>query len=306
MTARGAGRVAAELLGELGPVGLRWSQAGHAVLTGPLCRLATDCERAYDVLGEAYDAEPEQHPAMLDIGQLQATDFLGSFPHLATFPVCLDPDEENLRVFRAAPMDSDGVRLSIHAAIREVLTPAACYHVYLHHQGERLTGPRVLTTRNTCFRREAHYQPLRRQWSFRMHELICLGTREEVTDFLGRTRAAVDRVLGELDLPVVWQAATDPFFEPARHPAYLAQRLRPTKYEACFDGLAIASANLHEDHFGAAFDLLRDGRPAVTGCVAFGLERWVYAITRRYGADPAGWPDVVAAVRRAVDGARAA
>src|SRR5205807_9266638 len=107
----------------------------------------------------------------------------------------------------------------------------------------------------------------------------------------------------ELDLPVDWATATDPFFRPARNPRYLAQRLQPTKHEAVFEGdLAIASVNLHEDHFGAAFDIRRDGRAAVSGCVAFGVERWLYALTRRHGSDPANWPDTAAAARTAAAG----
>ena len=33
--------------------------------------------------------------------------------------------------------------------------------------------------------------------------------------------------------------------------------------------------------------------------MAFGIERWLYAIASRHGCDPAAWPDPVAAVRRA-------
>jgi hypothetical protein len=289
---------AAELL----PAGLGWHVNGQAVLSGPLLRLASDCDAAFTGLGAIWDAEPEEHPPLIDLARLQAIDYLASFPHLATFPVCLDPDEMNLQEFTSRdPVDSGGaVRLSRMAPIRELLTPAACYHVYLYHQGASLGSARFITTRNTCFRREAYYQPLRRQWSFRMREIICLGTRAEVRAFLAHARAAVSLLLRELDLPVTWEVATDPFFEPARNAKYLAQRLRPTKHEALFgDGLAIASVNLHEDHFGAAFGITRDARPAVSGCVAFGIERWVFAITRRYGPDPKSWPDIPAAARAA-------
>ena len=121
-----------------------------------------------------------------------------------------------------------------------------------------------------------------------MREIVCLGTRSEVSGFLAQARDAVSLLLGELDLPVSWDVATDPFFQPAKNPKYVAQRLQPTKHEARFEGdLAIASVNLHEDHFGAAFGITRADRPAVSGCMAFGMERWVYAITRRYGPDPA-------------------
>ncbi|MGH8791329.1 MAG: aminoacyl--tRNA ligase-related protein [Stackebrandtia sp.] len=296
-----AGR-AASLADALRHHGLRWRASGNSVLSGPLYRLATACDNAFSTLAAQWSAEPEQHPAMIELTGLQAVDYLSSFPHLATFPVSLDADEANLREFAGrTSLDGEGsVRLGEVAPVREVLTPAACYHLYLHHQGEALDGPLRLTTRNTCFRREAHYEPLRRQWSFQMREIVCLGARDEVIDFLATTRRAVDVLLSELDLPVAWEVATDPFFQPTKNPKYLAQRLQPTKHEAVFGGdLAVASVNLHEDHFGAAYGITRAGRPAVSGCVAFGVERWLHAVADRHGPDPAGWPDVEAAARRA-------
>jgi seryl-tRNA synthetase len=293
---------------DLGAVGLTWQPSGQVVLAGPLQRLFGDCDRGFTVLAAACDAEPEEHPAMIDARALQAVDYLTSFPHLATFPISLEASKTNLAGFVAdGPMDPTGaVRLAATAPVRQVLTPAACYHAYVHHSGETLAAPRYLTFRNTCFRREEYYEPLRRQWTFRMREIICLGTRVEVVAFLARTRAAVDALLHELDLPVSWDMATDPFFQPARNPLYLAQRLQPSKHEATFGDLAIASVNLHEDHFGAAFGITRDDRPAVSGCVAFGLERWLFALTARHGADPANWPDVTAAAGRAAAATAAA
>jgi hypothetical protein len=290
------------MTGDLRAAGLGWHGNGQATLTGPLYRLAANCDRAFAVLADACGAEPQAHPPLIDIGVLAEIDYLSSFPHLATFAVCLDADEANLKEFVArGPVDADGaVRLARTAPVTQILTPAACYPVYPHLRGEALAAARRLTVRATCFRREAHYEPLRRQWSFQMRELVCLGTRAEVVSFLAAGRDAVDALCRTLDLPITWEAATDPFFEPARHPGHLAQRLRPTKHEARLGGdLAIASVNLHEDHFGAAFGITRAGEAAVSGCVAFGVERWLYALTQRHGTDPAGWPDVTAAARAA-------
>ncbi|MFC8564863.1 hypothetical protein ACFUIW_03690 [Streptomyces sp. NPDC057245] len=288
----------------LGPVGLRWNPRGYTALSGELLALAERCDAAFVLLGGGADTgerpRAEEYPALLAAEDLAPVGYLASFPHLATFAVSLAPDEDNLRRFAASVRQAPAgeVPPAAQAPVGEVLTPAACYHVYAGHRGEELAAPLTVTTRNTCFRREAHYAPLRRQWSFRMRELVRLGTREEVRHFLAVTRAALDRFLAELDLPAGWEAATDPFFDPAAHPQYLAQKLRPTKFEACYEGLAVASANLHEDHFGRAYGLTRDGAPATSGCVAFGVERWLYALTDRWGADPAGWPDVLAAAER--------
>lgn len=296
-------------------VGLSWRPSGRAGLRGPLLRLAQACDKAMLAVAGIWDAQEERHPATLPTGVLDRVDYLRSFPQQATFAVSMDADEANLDAFLEGPVvDGTGrVALARLAPVHEVLTPAACYHLYAAREGESLPGPLWLTTRNTCFRREADYTPLRRMASFTMRELVCLGNRDEVGDFVALAREAVDLMLRLMDIPVRWQPATDCFFRPERNPKYLLQRVMPVKHEAIYgDGpageLAIGSTNLHHDHFGARFGLTRDGEPANSACVAFGIERWLFAITDRHGTDPASWPDlegVAAKVRAAFPDARA-
>jgi seryl-tRNA synthetase len=126
-----------------------------------------------------------------------------------------------------------------------------------------------------------------------MREIVCLGTAPEVAAFLERTQQAFHALLDRLDVPVRWANATDPFFRPSRNAKYLMQILDPVKQEAVFgDGLAVGSVNFHQDHFGRAFNISHDGAPAYSGCVALGVERLLYAVVQRHGADPAGWPEL--------------
>ncbi|GGK74805.1 aminoacyl--tRNA ligase-related protein [Mangrovihabitans endophyticus] len=275
------------------PPGLRWSDLGHAAFSGPLRELAHACDEAFRGMAARWSADAEDHAAVVAAADLAPIGYLRSFPHLATFATALDPEGDNLSAFAADPSDArtGAVRLTGLAATTGVLTPAACYHVYIQHRGEEFTGPRYITTQNTCFRRESHYQPLRRQHSFRMREIVCLGTREEVTAFLDENRRLTTRLLTALGLPDDWVAATDPFFDPAHHPGYLAQKLQPTKHEARYGDLAVASVNLHEDHFGSAYHMRRDGRAVSSGCIAFGIERWLFALVDRWGTEHTGWPD---------------
>src|SRR6185369_13996078 len=146
------------------------------------------------------------------------------------------------------------IGLTRAAPIRDVLTPAACYHFYVAFQGETLAAPRHVTTRATCFRREEFYAPLERQWSFSMREIVCLGTSDEVQAFLARREAAAEAAWKRIGLDVEWKVATDPFFNAPRNPKALAQRLDPLKREMVFGGaLAIGSSNFHRNAFGEAF-----------------------------------------------------
>ncbi|GAA1413057.1 hypothetical protein ACFQZ4_48770 [Catellatospora coxensis] len=288
-------------LTELTGIGLRWDPSGQAGLTGPLLALAGDCDRAFQHLASRWGCPEEAYAATLPAAALHG--HLRSFPHQVTFAAALDPAESNLAEFADGPvLDRSGaVALTRTAPVTAVLTPAACYHVYHAHRGEQLPAAAYVTTRNTCFRREPRYEPLRRQWTFAMREIVCLGTAEEATSFLAEARAAVDEFARLIDLPLAWTPATDPFFRPDHHPGHLLQRIQPVKHEATYGGsLALGSANLHHDHFGSAFGITRGGAPATTACLAFGVERWLYALVDRHGAEPGGWPDLLAAAGQAV------
>ena len=275
--------------------GLAWSASGQATLSGPLLALADRLDRRFTAMAARWRAEELRFPPVIPASELERIDWFRSFPHLATFPACLDGDDANLARFtHGEPVTADGrVHLSGLAAVRDVLTPAACYHLYAHHRGRTFEGPRHFTTKATCFRREAEYRPLERQWSFTMREIVCMGTSAEARAFLDEAASSVDELVAEVGLPLHWETATDPFFRPSRNPQYLMQRVDPTKLELVYrGGLAIASTNLHHDHFGRAFGIERAGQPVHTACVAFGVERWLAALVRHFGPDELGWPEL--------------
>jgi seryl-tRNA synthetase len=279
---------------------------GQVALSGPLLRLSQRIDRLFLRWAAEVDAEERAVPTFIPTTELARLDYFGSFPHLVTFPVTLDPAEDNLRRFVAdGPLGPSGeVRLARAAPIRDALTPAACYHFYVQSRGDTLTAPRHLTTRATCFRREACYAPLERQWSFSMREIVCMGTAEEVQAFLSRYRARIDRFFRAAGLDVAWTQASDPFFRPASNPKYLVQKLEPIKTEMVLPipaspanpggQLAIGSVNFHRSYFGEAFGIRRGSADAFSGCVAFGVERWVYAFLLRFGPDERSWSDLAA------------
>lgn len=268
---------------------------GQVVLSGELLALQRRIDREFVAWAQRRTATEFQFPTFIAAAELGKTDYLRSFPHLATFAANLDAAEGNLERFaQGALVDASGeIQATKLAPLTNILTPAACYHFYIHFQGAELDAPLHLTTCATCFRREASYRALERQWSFSMRELVCIGTQEEVAAFLADVRAEIDRLVKAVALPVEWKDATDAFFQPTRSPQWLLQRLEPNKLELVFRGeVAIASINSHRNYFGEKFGITRGGKPAFSGCVAFGIERWLGAVLRHYGADPASWPAV--------------
>jgi seryl-tRNA synthetase len=273
--------------------GYRWLENGQSALSGNLLELYRRLDRLFLNWAAECNAAEYRFPTFVPARELAKLDYFHSFPHLVTFPAVLDPSDENLKHFsEGAPLDPEGVvQLTATAPIRDVLTPAACYHFYIQFQGEAINSPRYVTTRATCFRREAFYSPLERQWSFSMREIVCLGNADEVKQFLRRYQDRIERYLSLIGLPVEWKNATDPFFNPARNPKYVLQKLDPVKTEMVYHtGLAIGSINFHRNYFGEAFQISRDGKEAFSGCVAFGVERWIYAILNQFGTDERNWP----------------
>ncbi len=275
--------------------GLDWREEGQAVLFGPPLAASDRLDRVFAGWAEEMGAEDYRFPTFLAARDLQRLDYFRSFPHLVTFAVALDDRPEALRAFAATDMvDATGaVRLGALAPVREVLTPAACYHVYALLQEQELKTERLFTTVATCFRREAWYRPLERQWNFSMREIVCLGTLAETRAFLASFRERTARFFAALPLPVTFEIATDPFFDPARNPKFLAQMVDPVKTELLFGGLAIGSLNAHRNFFGETFGIHRDGEGVFSACVAFGLERCLFALLTTFGPDPEAWPAAV-------------
>jgi seryl-tRNA synthetase len=272
---------------------LRWHSNGQSSFHGDLFRLFLALDRTFVSIARKFSATEHRFPIFISAAELQRIDYLSSFPHLATFPIALENEPGNLSHFvETNPLAPNGaVKLTRTAEVKDLLTPAACYHFYVHHQGSVLEAPLFLTTCASCFRREAHYAPLERQWSFAMREIVCIGSSEEVQDFLSKCQAEVGALLTELGLKIEWMNATDPFFNPSKNPKFLMQKLAPNKTEMIFDGrLAIGSVNFHRNYFGEAFKISRGEQEAYSGCVAFGLERWMSAILHQFGSSRHEWP----------------
>jgi hypothetical protein len=271
--------------------GLRWHAQGYASVHGELLARLRQLDARFVAWARAEGATAYRFAGLLPLAELRRARYLQGFPHLAVFPATLDPAPAALRAVAADATTDDAPALPFAAGCDSILPPAACFHVYGALQDRVLDAPHVATACCTCHRNEASVAWLRRQRAFAMRELVCVGTGEEVRAFLARNRARADAFAAALGLDVRWDAATDPFFEAGRDPRALAQRLDPAKHELRLHGeLALCSVNDHRDFFGEGYGIERAGRPAQSGCVAFGLERWLYACVDAFGPDCRAWP----------------
>jgi seryl-tRNA synthetase len=263
------------------------SDDGRATL-GPH---ATGLLHALDANFAAWGAELGAHamtyPPLMSVADLAGLDYFDNFPHLASVVAGLHPETYGTGLGAIAPRGAarPEVAPQAMAPASHALPSAACYSSYLALRGTSLgSEPLRITTRATCFRREPAYDGLRRLHGFTMREIICIGSREQVLDQLAALKQRVSRFLVQLDLDFDVDVAEDPFFDPNGARSVM-QRLFPVKEEFLVDGgLAIASVNFHRNFFGERCSItLPDGSPGFTGCVAFGLERWLAALAVRFG-----------------------
>ena len=275
------------------PSGLAWNPHGFIGLTGPLHALSERIDRRFLELASSFNAEAQAFGPLLSVLDLRKIDYFSAFPHLVAFPASVDPEHGNLREFAVRNgADAEGPLCTTrNAPIHSVLAPAACYAVYIALEGTEHSGmSRAVTVRSTCFRSERVFEPLIRQPSFSMREIVHLGDAPSAKAFLEEARERVLAIAAEWGLAPSMAVATDPFFDPARSPKYLHATLFPSKHELIDRGIALASFNNHRNYFGKAYRITSGGDPVQTACVAFGIERWVSAILRQHGPEPGAWP----------------
>lgn len=279
--------------------GLGWMPNGQSVLSGALLDAQLRLDQMFLNWSKKVRAEMYAFPTFLPVAELKKIDYFRSFPHLVNFVTNLKDDEDNLKAFTKGKVyhDDGSICMSNSSPIHDCLTPAACYHFYIGKQNTNLTKTFYGTTRSFCYRREKYYLPLQRQWCFNMREIVCIGDIETVRNFLKTYREMLEVFFKKLGLPIEWEIATDPFFDPSNNPKAIMQILDPVKSEMIFNkNLSIGSVNFHKNYFGQAFDINFENEMAFSGCIAFGLERWLFAFIETFGKDISRWPKFEAMV----------
>jgi seryl-tRNA synthetase len=289
--------------------GVHFLGTGQVALRGLPLRLFQYFDRVFEAFGAPWQAEPLLTPTLIPTEALARCDYFRSFPHNVTFACHLREDSERIDSFRARHQerqDLDGQALADMVTPEACLSPAVCYHTY--HLSQGTTVPAAGLTYGVCgkcFRFEAtNLSDLRRLWDFTMREVVFLGEREEVLRRRARGIEMVGQFLEDHGLAGEIRTASDPFFiAPDAVAKTYFQLSSETKYEISLllpggGRLATGSLNYHSDFFGRAFNVNAEGAGFMHSvCIAFGLERWVYAFLAQHGADPAQWP---APVRRAL------
>ncbi|SCL25318.1 aminoacyl--tRNA ligase-related protein [Micromonospora inyonensis] len=281
---------------------------GLASVSGPVLDLLEYFDAGFRAMARDVGAVGIRYPTLIPTEVIDRCGYVESFPQLLMFTTRLRGDIDNYRSFTERHGHGDVAdRVLEHAGPADFcLPPAACFHVYHQFRGRTLVaGQAVVTTAAKVFRHESRYEDgLERLWDFTMREIVFIGDRDSVRERRRHLMETVREFLGRHALAGHCAVATDPFFVGADFAAKMTlQSLSESKYELQLNvdaerTIACGSFNYHDSFFTSRFTIgAASGEEMVTGCVAFGLERFAYAFLRQHGTEPAGWPpEVVAAL----------
>lgn len=266
-----------------------WRHApGLIGLRGETLRLFRALEARLAALAGDETADDWRVPQGVTLETLARAEYFESFPGWLTAASHLRDDRDALEAVARADDPAHAARSTL-APASAALPPAVCYHTYAALAG-RTIAPLTMTAQATCWRHEGErLAPLERGWAFTMREVVRLGDEDDVEAFRRRGMEAAVGLAFELGLRPTVQPATDPFFAPTARGRQVLQRMKGLKHELTLPigggrSVAAASFNHHETHFGDAFDItLPGGAPAHSGCVAFGVERWLLALLVEHG-----------------------
>lgn len=238
-------------------------------------------ERQFLHWAESCGAIEKNYPALMRVADLNRFDYFRNFPHIVTCGCAIHQDALDTYARTDGPLSE--IPTAHLAAADHVLAPAACYNIYLDYQNAALAADLKVTTIGQCYRNETAYDGLARLRSFSMREIVCIGSADGVKRHVAELKQTVVGFLNGIGLPITVGVATDPFFDRSSERAVLS-RLFPTKEEVQYDGkVAIASFNFHRNFFGERCGITIGGETAFSGCVAFGVERWIHALVTHFG-----------------------
>jgi len=277
---------------------------GMVALAGPFLALTGRIDRYWRRLAASRRAREEEYPALWPVDLYRRIDYFREFPQqvLLAAPVRASfAERETFARAHARAHRYDSVDSGAHLAPSTYgLQSAVCDCCYWLRRDTVTQPDQWFTTAGRVFRNEAAPDHgLDRLTSFRVRDLMAVGSESFVRDAQEQMLADAAAFLARLDLSATIEPAGDPFFANDSVLKNLFQASAQLKYELKVRlphsgrDLAIGSVNLHQDVFGRSLGIrLSSGAPAWSACVGVGFERAAYAICCQHGPDPAGWPDL--------------
>lgn len=282
---------------------IKESVRGAHIYSGPMARLYRALDEMIRHQSLIFSPEEIFVPNLVGLDTLETSGYINTFPHLVNFVSHLPERISAARDFRTGS-NNDGLAETLDeqqplATPDAACTASVCHHFYHMLEGQTLdSSERVAMAKGHCYRFEGKpLNGMKRLREFSMREVMFAGTKEAVMKRRQQSLETLRNLLEFCDLHFAIATASDPFILDETQKKKLFQSSFDLKYEALATlpgettQLAIGSVNYHMDHFGKAFSIrTQSEEPAHCCCMAFGLDRWCYAICAQHGLEIDRWP----------------
>lgn len=222
-----------------------------------------------------YDVKRYSIPAMIDGNVLAKCNYFESFPHHLS---SVSTVKENRLANVSANKIVTNEDLQTH---NKFLTPAACLHIYPMLEGKKIQNQNIITKARVYRYEGNRYNETGRFWDYTVREMVFVGSvdyvRKMLKEIMDKTITYAKNITPKAKLV----QSSDVFFSCKRNEIKKKLQLaNEKKFEVIIpiDGedVAVASFNFHGNHFSMPFHFDQKGS-IVSGCVGFGLERWLLA-----------------------------
>lgn len=243
--------------------------------------------------------EERIYPVLLPVKEYQKTGYIKRTPQYAMF--CCSPYEEMNQLEELnSKVTSDSVKDMLNEP-QYSLSPSACFHTYIQYKNKTIKENKLISFTQNVFRNEGrlNYSEFGRLRDYHVREIVLIGDENYVVTMRKKILDKAIEFMKLLNLDGEVSVAYDPFILPKMQKFKKIQMLEKSKYELKLNyekekQMSVASFNLHGTAFTEPFHISLEGQSqCVTGCVGFGIERWVLSFAAQYGLNPDNWPDVV-------------
>lgn len=254
-------------------------------------------EELFERIGEKLGGIQKVYPTLLPVEQYVKTGYLKKSPQYAIF--CCNVHENLSELLDLQNTVVKGDVTSRFKMPEYALSPSACFHTYIEYENCTLPRNKIVSFTQNVFRNEGrlNYDELGRLRDYHVKEIVFFGDAEFVDATRHKVMEETKQIIIKLNLCGRIEKAYDPFIIPKFQKYKKIQMIDMSKYELQLNvsqesSISVASFNLHGSAFTYPFKIkIKNCENPVTGCVGFGLERWVMAFLCQYGCDVREWPE---------------
>lgn len=227
----------------------------------------------------------EQYPVLLNNKTLKDTGYLRTSPQYIHY---VNPVKDDMEILSDL-WKYEGAE-EFYSGSVGVLSPSACFHVYENYRNSILEQCKTVTLLQNVFRNEGKFNQNEygRLRDYHVREIVFIGSEDYVRKSLKILMDKTGEFVKETGLTGEIKTASDSFILPDMQKYKIIQLKNKVKYEVKLNysktlQLSAASFNFHGKTFTHPFNIkVENKEETVTGCVGYGLERWVLAYLSQF------------------------